>query len=77
MLSPRPNGRVPLLLSNGCIMNPLPRKARRGWNEAGHAHFLTYSCFRRPPLLTRDRTRQWVGEALEATRRELDVALWA
>jgi putative transposase len=58
-------------------MDPMPRKTRRAWNEAGHAHFLTYSCFRRLPLLTRDRTRRWVGEALEATRREIGVALWA
>ncbi|MFH0983644.1 MAG: hypothetical protein V2A79_19180 [Planctomycetota bacterium] len=39
-------------------------------------HFLTYSCFRRLALLTRDRTRRWVVDALVATRRELDVALW-
>jgi len=58
-------------------MNPMPRKTRHSWNEPGHAHFLTYSCFRRLPLLTRDRTRRWILDALEATRRELDVALWA
>jgi putative transposase len=57
-------------------MDPLPRKTRRSWNEPGHAHFLTYSCFQRLPLLTRDRTRRWVLDALDATRRELDVALW-
>ena len=34
-------------------MDPRPRKTRRAWNEPGHAHFLTYSCFRRLPLLTR------------------------
>ena len=58
-------------------MNPMPRKTRRSWNEPGHAHFLTYSCFRRLPLLTRDRTRRWILDALESTRRALDVALWA
>ncbi len=58
-------------------MHELPRKTRRSFNEPGHAHFLTYSCFRRWPLLARDRTRRWVLEALEATRRRLDVALWA
>jgi putative transposase len=58
-------------------MDSLPCKTRRAWDEPGHAHFLTYSCFRRLPLLTRNRTRCWVEEALEATRRELDVALWA
>lgn len=58
-------------------MDPPIRKTRRAWNEPGHAHFLTYSCFRRLPLLTRPRMRRWVLDALEATRREHDVALWA
>ena len=58
-------------------MNPKPRKTRRSWNVAGHAHFLTYSCFQQYPLLTRDRTRRWVLDALEATRQKLAVALWA
>jgi len=53
------------------------RKTRRAWNEPGHAHFLTYSCHQRLPLLSRERSREWVLAALEATRRELDVALWA
>ena len=59
------------------MTNPPPRKTRRSWSEPGHAHFLTYSCFRRLPLLTRDRTRRWVLDALETTRRRLAVALWA
>ncbi len=58
-------------------MVPLIRKTRRAWNEPGHAHFLTYLCFRRSPLLTRERTRRWVLGALETTRREHDVALWS
>ncbi len=53
------------------------RKTRGNWNESGHAHFLTYSCHRRLPLLSRDRVRQWVVDALERTRKELNVALWA
>jgi hypothetical protein len=36
------------------------------------ARFLTYSCFRRLPLLSRDRARRWVIEALEETRRRLN-----
>ena len=58
-------------------MKPLIRKTRRSWNEPGHAHYLTYSCHRRLPLLSRDRVRRWVIEALDHTRQELDVALWA
>jgi putative transposase len=52
-------------------------KTRRAWDEPGHAHFLTYSCYRRLPLLSRDRTRRWVVAALGATRAVLHVELWA
>lgn len=52
------------------------RKTRRAWNEAGHAHFVTYSCFRREPFLTKDRTRRWVVDAIEAVRCEQYVAIW-
>jgi putative transposase len=40
------------------------------------AHELTFSCFRRLPLLSRDRTRRWFVDAMENARRELDLALW-
>ena len=55
----------------------LPRKTRVAWNEPGHAHFLTYSCFKRLPLLIRDRTRRWVISSMENVRQNLCVALWA
>lgn len=58
-------------------MRTPPRKTRASWNEPGHAHFLTYSCYRRLPLLSSDRSRAWVVAALERVRREMDVALWA
>lgn len=58
-------------------MNPLPRKTRRVWDEPGHAHFVTYSCHHRWPLLVRDRSRRWVIDALDQVRRGQDVALWA
>ena len=54
-----------------------PRKTRVAWNEPGYAHFVTFSCFQRLPLLLRDRTRRWVIASLEETRRKLDVSLWA
>ncbi len=56
---------------------PAPRKTRKAWDEPGHAHFLTYSCYQRWALLTKDRTCQWVVESLDRTRRKLNVALWA
>ena len=58
-------------------MESPPRKTRQSWNEPGHAHFLTYSCNKRLPLLTKDRTRRWIIGAIDDTRRRLDVAMWA
>lgn len=53
------------------------RKTRRSYNIAGHAHLLTYSTVHRLPLLDNDRTRRLVIEAMERTRQEQDVAIWA
>ncbi len=58
-------------------MNAPHRKGVRSYNIPGHVHELTFSCFRRPPLLSRDRTRRWFVDALEDARRDLDLALWA
>lgn len=58
------------------MSSPL-RKTRRSSNEAGHLHFLTFSCWKRWPLLSKDRSREWCIDALESTRRELDVAIVA
>jgi len=41
------------------------------------ARFLTFSCFQRLPLLTRDRTRQWTVEAIERARDKHGFELWA
>jgi putative transposase len=71
---------VPLLCEQwqfGNHVNPRPRKTRRSWNEPGHAHFLTFSCYRRWPLLTKDRSRRWVIESFQSVRRTQNVALWA
>src|SRR5947209_8669439 len=58
-------------------MSTSHRKRVRSYNIPGHAHELTFSCFRRLPLLSRDRTRRWFVDAMENARRELDPALWA
>ena len=52
-------------------------KLRKAWNEPGHAHFITYSCYRGLKLLSKDRARTWVIDALERTRQRCDVALFA
>src|SRR4051812_31603112 len=51
------------------------RKSKRTFNEPGHAHFLTYSCHGRLPLLSKELTRRWVIDAMVKVRQrhELDV----
>lgn len=46
-------------------------------NEPGHAHELTFSCFRGFAFLKAERTCQWLADAIDAARKELDFALWA
>ena len=53
------------------------RKLRKSWHEPGHAHELTFSCVRRWPLLSKDRTRTWFVEALDQARRKWHFLLWA
>ena len=42
------------------------RKTVRHFDEPGHAHFLTFSCYGRMPLLGKDRSRGWLrtGESI-------------
>jgi putative transposase len=53
------------------------RQHRRSYNEPGHAHELTFSCYQRLPLLKSDRTCQWLGEAIDLAREEFKFDLWA
>jgi len=53
------------------------RKLVKHYDLPGHAHFLTFSCYRRLPLLTKDRTRNWFIEALEKAREQHQLDLWA
>lgn len=42
------------------------RKQLRHFNEPGQLHFLTFSCYRRLPLLTNDLFRTWLSRAIDA-----------
>jgi putative transposase len=59
------------------MSDPHPPAHRRSCNEPGHAHALTFTCYRRFRFLSAERTCQWLGEAIEEARRALDFALWA
>jgi len=58
-------------------MKAKARQHRRNFNDPGHAHELTFSCYRGYKFLVSDRTRAWLKEALDAARPQLDFDLWA
>lgn len=49
----------------------------RAYNDPGHAHELTFSCFRRIKMLSKERTCQWMAESIAVACRELNYQLWA
>ncbi len=53
------------------------RKTCRRYNESGHAHSLTFSCFRRQPFLRSERTCTWMIEAIELARQRQGFDVWA
>jgi putative transposase len=53
------------------------RKRVRHFDLPGDAHFLTFSCFHRLPLQSKDRTRTWLVEAIVKARAKWTFDLWA
>jgi putative transposase len=56
--------------------HPRFKKACR-YNIPGHAHFLTFSCQHRLPLLTNDVWRLWLAESVTKACTRHEMALWA
>jgi putative transposase len=53
------------------------QRRRQSFNVPGHAHELTFSCYRRFQFLRAERTCQWLAEAIQAARVQHDFDLWA
>ena len=53
------------------------RKRCKRYDIEGHAHYLTFSCWRQLPLLSRDRSRLWFVESLRRARAKHGFDLWA
>ena len=53
------------------------RKLCRRYDIPGHAHALTFSCYRRLRLLSKDRTRGWMVEALARAPKQAGFHVWA
>ena len=49
----------------------------RGYNDPGHAHELTFSCFKRIKMLSKDRSCEWLAKELVDGCQELKYSLWA
>jgi len=60
----------------GQAAQPKARKNVRHFDEPGHAHFLTFSCYHRLALLGKDRTRRWLVDSIDAARRKHGFDLW-
>jgi putative transposase len=52
-------------------------KRIKHFNLPGHIHFLTFSCYRRMPLLTDDLWCSWLAESISRALEKHYVALWA
>ena len=59
------------------LMSSGHRKTRKVYDRDGDAHFLTFSCFRRLPLLSKDRSCQWMVDAISLSRSKHPFDLWA
>ncbi|MGB0716915.1 MAG: REP-associated tyrosine transposase [Phycisphaerae bacterium] len=53
------------------------RKSCRRYNIPGHAHSLTFSCYRRQPFFSTAMSCQWFIDALSAAREKYEFDLWA
>jgi len=54
----------------------IKKKCKR-YNIPGHAHGLTFSCYRNQKFLLSGRTCQWLIESIERARKKHNFSLWA
>jgi putative transposase len=52
-------------------------KRCKRFNEPGHAHELTFSCFRRQRFLLGERAQEWLAEAINLARNRHSFDVWA
>ena len=53
------------------------RNHRKNYNDVGHAHELTFSCYHRFEFLKSDRTCHWLAESLNNAHYKCEFDLWA
>ena len=60
-----------MILQDGTI-----RHLRKSLDLPNNAHELTFSCYQKYKLLSKDRTRQWFVDSLDRARRKHDFHIW-
>ncbi len=58
-------------------MEHVPRKRVRHFDKEGHVHFLTFSCYHRWPLLSKEYSISWFLDALAEACAVSNSELWA
>jgi putative transposase len=53
------------------------RKRREAWDRKGDAHELTFTCYDRIRMLSKERTREWMVQAIDRARKKLGFEVWA
>jgi putative transposase len=53
------------------------KRRRKNYNEPGHAHELTFSCYQNYPFLSKKRTCQWLVDAITDARKKMGFDVWA
>jgi putative transposase len=53
------------------------RKNCKRYNDPGHAHALNFSCFRRQPFLSKERSCTWLVDAIDRARTRHEFHVWA
>ena len=59
------------------MISTMFQRKRKRYNTLGHGHLLTFSCYRRQPLLSKEHTCRYLAEGLEGARRKHRFDLWA
>lgn len=52
-------------------------RTRKRYDQPGHAHFLTFSCWNHLPLLRAERSCLWFLSSLQSARQAHPIDLWA
>jgi putative transposase len=58
------------------MRNP-PFRHWQNYNEPGHAHELTFTCYQRFQFFKAERTCHWLAESIDEARKKFRSSLWA